>query len=159
MKRAVIILGLILIAFLSKAINPPINDIVITDDKTYFGDKVVMGPSSVRIYNKAGEITKIPSHAVESFIRNGQVFVKMPVITKANDTVGMAFMQYITSRSGLQLFRYCSHCLNYDPVAGVIAPLNQVFRYYVFKGGKFIMLLEEDNATSFLSYFGVKVLA
>jgi len=159
MKSTFILLNLMLIALSGQARNPPINDIVVSGGKTFFCDKVIMGPASAKIYNSAGEISKIPSQSVESFIKSGQVFVKLPVVTMANDTVGMAFMQYINSRSGLQLFRYCSQCLHYDPVEGVIAPINQVYRYYIFKGGKYFMLLDEKDADTFLSFFGVKVIA
>jgi hypothetical protein len=158
MKKAIILLVLLLIALGSQAVSPPINDVVVSNGKTYYCEKMIMGPASVKIYNAAGEITKIPSHSVESFIKNGQVFVNMPVITKTNDTIGMAFMQYISSRWGLQLYRYCSHCLRYDPVEGIIAPINQVYRYYIFKGNKFLTLLEEKETETLLSFFGVKVL-
>jgi len=159
MKKALTLLILVLIALVSKAISPPASDIVVSDGKTYFCDKVIMGTASAKIYDASGEITKIPSQSVESFIKKGQVFVNLPVITKTNDTVGMAFMQFISSRSGLQLFRYCSNCLKYDPVEGVIAPINAVYRYYIFKGGRYFMLLDEKDANTFLSFFGVTKIA
>jgi hypothetical protein len=159
MKNLFVLLSIMLVNSVCQAIRPPINDIVVSDGKTYFCDKVIMGPASAKIYYAAGEILKIPSKSVESFIKNGQVFIKLPVITKANDTIGMAFMQYINSRSGLQLFRYCSNCLKYDPVEGVIAPVNTVYRYYIFKGGKFFMLLDENDSATFLAFFGVRVMA
>jgi hypothetical protein len=159
MKKSTIVLVMILFASCGQVFSRKTSDIVVSEGKTYFGDKVIMGSANTKIYNAAGEITKIPSSAVESFIKSGQVFVKLPVVTKAKDTIGMAFMQYIASRSGLQLFRYCSNCLHYDPVEGVIAPINAVYRYYVFSGGEFFLLLDEVNTVSFLTYFGVKVIS
>jgi hypothetical protein len=159
MKKVIVLLGIMLLASGNRIIGRQISDIVVSDGITYFGDKVIPGPASVKIYNSGGEIIKIPNQTVESFIRNEQVFVKLPVVTKANDTVGMAFMQYIANRSGLQLFRYCSKCLHFDPLEVEIAPINPVYRYYIFKGGKYFMLLDEKDTDTFLSFFGVKVIA
>jgi hypothetical protein len=158
MKKLIIITGVLILASWNQAFCRSGNDVVVAEGKTYFGDKIIPGPAKIKIYDTMGEITKISNNAIESFIRNGQVFVKLPVVTMANDTVGTAFMQYITSRSGLQLFRYCSQCLNYDPVEGVIAPINMVYRYYIFKGGKFFMLLDDKDTDAFMSFFGVRVL-
>jgi hypothetical protein len=159
MKKIIVLLGIMLFAYGSRAIGRQISDIVVSDGITYFGDKVIPGPSNIKLFDSEGQITKLPNQTVESFIRSGQVFVKLPVITKSNDTVGLAFMQYITSRSGLQLFRYCSKCLQFDPLEGEIAPINPVYRYYIFKGGKYLMLLDEKDTDTFLSFFGVKVIA
>jgi hypothetical protein len=159
MKKTIIISGIMLLASFGQAFSRSAGDVVVTDGITYFAEKVIPGTEKIKIYNATGEITKIPSRTVESFIKNGQVFVKLPVVTKTKDTVGTAFMQYITSREGLQLFRYCSNCLHYDPVENSIAPINAVYRYYVFSGGKFFLLLDELNTDSFLSYFGVKVIS
>lgn len=159
MKKVRALLSIMLLVFGNLAISMTANDIVISEGKTFFCEKVLMGPATARVYNAAGEMTKIPSRSVESFIKDDKVFVKLPVVNKTKDTVGMAFMQYIASRSGLQLFRYCSNCLHYDPVEGVIAPINAVYRYYVFSGGKFFLLLDEVNTESFLSYFGVKIIS
>jgi hypothetical protein len=159
MKKAIIISGIILCASLGQVFSRSASDVVVSDGITYFGEKIIPGTANIKMYNTSGEITKIPSRTVESFIKNGQVFVKLPVVTKANDTVGMAFMQYIANRSGLQLFRYCSNCLHYDPVESVIAPINLVYRYYIFKGGKYFMLLDEKEADTFLAFFRVKVFA
>lgn len=148
-----------LLVYGSQAMGRQISDIVVSGGITYFGDKVIPGPANVKIYNSAGEVIKLPNQTVESFTRNGQVFVKLPVMTKANDTVGTAFMQYLTSRSGLQLYRYCSNCLHFDPLEGEIAPMNLVYRYYIFKGGNYLMLLDEKDTGTFLSFFGVKVIA
>jgi hypothetical protein len=159
MKNLFVLLSIILVTSVCQAISPPINDIVVSDGKTYFCDKVIMGTASAKIINAAREAFKIPSKSVESFTKNGQVFMKLPVITKANDTIGMAFMQYINSRSELQLFRYCSNCLKYDPVEGVIAPVNNIYRYYIFKSGKFFMLLDGNDLDIFFDFFGVRVMA
>jgi hypothetical protein len=159
MKTAFILLNLIFIVWRSHALSLSANDVLTADDKTYFCDKLIIGISGAKIYNAAGEITKIPGKSIKSFIKNGQVFVKLPVVSRWNDTIGMAFMQLISSRSGLQLFRYCSNCLRYDPVENAIAPANPVYRYYVFKGGRYLLLLDENNSQAFFDFFNVKVIS
>ena len=159
MNRAFILLNLIMFVWRSQAFCLSAKDIVISDDKTYFGDKLIIGTASAKIYNGTGEITKIPEKSIKSFMKDGQVFVKLPVVTKSNDTIGLAFMQFISSRSGLQLFRYCSNCLKYDPVEGIIDPLNPVYRYYIFKGGRYFMLLDENDSETFFDFFRVRVIA
>jgi hypothetical protein len=158
MKKINVLLVLLFIVFGSQAKSPVTKNYVISNGETYFCEKVIPGPANTRIYNAAGEVIKIPCQLIESFKQDDEVFVKLPVISKSNDTIGLAFMQYISSRAGMQLFRYCSRCLQYDPLEGVIAPVNPVFRYYVFKGGKFFDLLDEDNLESYLSFFNVRII-
>jgi hypothetical protein len=159
MKKTIIISGVVFFMSFGQVFSRSMNDVVVSDGQTIFGDKVIPGNKNMKIYNADREITKIPSRSVESYTKEEKVFVRLPVLTKANDTVGLAFMQYITSRSGLQLFRYCSTYLNFDPLEGEIAPINPVYRYYIFKGGKYLMLLDETDTETFFSFFGVKVLA
>jgi len=73
-------------------------------------------------------------------------------------TVGLAFMQYITSCDGNRLYRYCSNCLKYDPVNEKIDPELPVYRYYIFKSGKFISVTDDFDLQSQVASFGVKVI-
>jgi len=159
MNKMITLLIFLMIGSEIQAGSPLAKNYVVSKGKTYFCEKLIVGSANTKIFNAVGEVTKIPVHLVDSFRQGNNIFVKLPVISKSNDTIGMAFMQYITSRSGLQLFRYCSKCLQYDPVESIIAPVNQVYRYYVFKGGKFFKILDKENIDSYLSFFGVRVIS
>ncbi len=95
---------------------------------------------------------------IDAYSQNGVLFEKMPIVCKNQDTAGWAFMQRISSRNGYSLYRFCSNCIHYDPVDGIINPVYPVYRYYIFKNGKFVSLVDEHNAKEQLAKFGVKML-
>jgi hypothetical protein len=102
---------------------------------------------------------KIPTFLINAYQKNGLLFERLPVVNKNQDTAGWAFMQFIASHEGYRLYRFCSNCLHYDPATGHIAPENPVYRYYVFKRGKFVSMTDDYNDIAILKQFGIKKLS
>lgn len=132
---------------------------VIIDHETYFCDDIRPGKATTRIFRNGKLFMKIPTLLVNAYQKDGKLFERMPVVNKNQDTAGWAFMQFITSREGYRLYRFCSNCLHYDPATGQIAPENPVYRYYVFKNGKFISISDDYNDIALLKQFSVKRLS
>jgi hypothetical protein len=129
---------------------------IVVDNETFFCGDIHVGPSSFRVTTTDGNVKRISTARIDAYSQKGLLFERLPVINKKQDTAGWAYMQFISSRDGYKLYRYCSNCSQYDPSTGEIAPAAPVYRYYIFKDGKFITVTDDYNVKSLLRRFGVK---
>jgi len=160
MKKSIILMLSILWIFSLEAANKPTDTFIIIGDETYYCDEVHVGKANTRIYRDGKEILKVRTSLVNAYAQGGRFYEYLPVLNKNQDTTGWAFMQFITSHEGNRLYRFCSNCIHYDPVSGVIAPALPVYRYYIFKSGRFVSVTDDrDDLHAQLSTFNVKVLA
>jgi hypothetical protein len=160
MKKSIILMLLIIWIFNLQAANKPTDTFIIIGDETYYCDKVHVGKANTRIYRDGKEILKVRTSLVSAYAHEGKFHEYLPVLNKNQDTTGWAFMQFITSHEGNRLYRFCSNCIQYDPVSGIIAPVVPVYRYYIFKSGRFVSVTDDqDDLHAQLSSFNVKVLA
>jgi hypothetical protein len=157
MNRITIIISLLMLS--SVLCNAMSEDcFVVIGDNTYYCNSIRMGQGNTRIYSESG-MMKIPTPLISAYFLEGKLFERMPVVNKNMDTAGWAFMQFIASRSGYRLYRYCSNCVHYDPVTGEIAPPVPAYRYYVFKDRKFVAVADDRNVKNLLTRFGVKLIS
>jgi hypothetical protein len=117
-----------------------------TGNNVYFGQDVKMGLFNSKIIASDGTVTKIPKRDVVAYMHDSRLFEYLPVVCETNDTVCFAMMEYLTSRSGLNLYRYCCY-----------ADKNPKYEYYLFKEGKFHLRIDQKNAKTTLPFFGLKV--
>lgn len=137
--------------------NKPTGNFVIIYGNTYYCDDIHVGKSSTKIFYEGKKFIKIPTSKISAYAEGGSLFEYLPVINKNQDTTGWAFMQYIACSNGNRLYRYCSNCLKYDPVTGIIAPLNPIYRYYIFKNGSFVSVTDDQDMKEQLAVFGLKL--
>jgi len=148
MKKSIFIIALILMGFGIKAVagNPDVC-YVKTADKVYFGQDLKMGLLTTKIVSADGTITKVKTNEVKSYMHDNRLFELMPLICEEGDTMCYDFMEYLTSRSGLKLYRYRC-CMNCDVRYG----------YFVFKDDKLHLRVNLMNAEAVLPFFGIKPL-
>ena len=156
MTRTAMVITMLLMFSALKASDKKEECYVIIGDNTYYCNVIRMGQGNTRIYSGSGMI-KIPTSIIDAYSNDGMLFERLPVVNKNLDTAGWAFMQFISARSGYRLYRYCSNCVHYDPLTGEIAPETPVYRYYIFKDGNFVNMLDENHIKTQLSRFGVKL--
>ena len=147
MKHSILIIALVFFGFLLKAMAEGETDSYVkTDSNVYFGQDLKMGLFNTRVFSSDGTVTKIPYHEIVAYMDNLRLFEYLPVVCERNDTTCYAMMEYVTSRSGLSLYRYdCYDCKVKRSV------------YYVFKGNKFHLRIDQKNASTTLPFFGIKV--
>ena len=114
-------------------------------DKVYIGQELKMGLFNTKVISSDGSITKIPYRNVQAYMDGTHLFESLPVVNESNDTTRFAFMEYLTSRNGLRLYRYG----NYDEK-------DTKYEYFVFRGGQFHLRLNQTNAQTTLAFFGIK---
>lgn len=134
------------------------DDFVVADGVTYYCETMKTGFTKTHIYTKDGFIIKVPNNHIKAYRLNGHSFELLPLVNLSGDTVDLAFMELIAIRNGIRLYKYCTNCCKYDPLNNVIAPLNRVFRYYIYKNGKMKLLTSEVETKSILAFFNVKVI-
>ncbi len=155
MKTSALLILLLFHASVQNAANKPASNFVIIGDKTFYCDDVHVGKSSTKIFTDGRKYFKVSTFNISAYAQGGRFFEYLPVLNISNDTTGWAFMQLIATRDGSRLYRYCSNCLRYDPLTGIIAPVLTVYRYYIFKSGNLRLVSDDRNSKSLLKAFGV----
>jgi len=129
------------------------------DGKVYFGSEIRTGLFKTRIIHADGTTTKVANGTIEALGNNGKVYELLPVMCKKNKLAGHALMEFITAKDGLRLYRYDCYSEHCDLANGIIDKAHPQSIFYVFKDGKFHLLVDSENAASILPFFGVKVIS
>lgn len=147
MKRSVLIIALILAGFGMKVLaEGETTSYVKTDTKVYIGDDLKQGIFNMKVISSDGTVTKVPYRDVRAYMDDSRLFEYLPVVCENYDTTCYAMMQYVTSKSGLNLYRYCCY-----------EGRDAKFVFYVYKEGKFHLRVDQKNAATVLPFFGLKV--
>jgi hypothetical protein len=158
MKKIMILILMLQIGSVIQAADETMTNYIVVGDETLYCEKVFIGKVSTKIYVNGNQLIKLPTYLVDAYEQDGKYFERLPVVNKKQDTAGWAFMQYIAARGEYKLYRYCSNCVHYDPSTDQIGPAFPVFRYYIFKNGKFVTIAEDQNVKNLLNKFGVKLI-
>ncbi len=109
MKNLIAILAFILISFGVEAmVGEKSVSYVKTGNDVYFGQDLKMGLFNFKVIDSEGTVTKIPNRDVVAYTYDSRLFEYLPVVGKTNETIGYAMMEYVTQKSGLNLYCYCS---------------------------------------------------
>ena len=146
MKKLIVIISFLLLANGINAITSG-DDIsyVKTGNTVYFGQDLKIGLFNSKIISSEGTVTRISNRDVVAYMHNSHLYEYLPVMSESNDILFYTMMEYITTRSGLRLYRY--NC--YD------AKDTRCY-YFVFKDGKFYLRVDQKNALTILPFFGIK---
>ena len=146
MKNSLVIIVLLLLCAGAQAITGS-KDIsyLKTKDTVYFGQDLKIGLFSSKIISSDGSFTKIPNRDITGYLHDSKLFEYLPVINESNNIHCYSMMQYITQRSGLNLYRY--NCYDGNDIKSC---------YFVFKDGKFYLRIDQRNALTVLPFFGIK---
>lgn len=154
--KTIVLICLMLSALIVSGAEKSTGNFVRVGNQKLNCDLLRVGKANTKLYQDGKKLLKIPTRLIDSYSMDGKLFEKMPIVCKNQDTAGWAFMQLISSKNGYKLYRFCSNCIHYDPEEGVIAPELPVYRYYIFRNGQYVSLIDEHNAKEQLASFGVK---
>ena len=125
-----------------------------TGDRVYFGKDIREGDIHTRITLDDGTFAEFDNHDVAAFKHHGKLYMRLPVICNKQDTLCFAMMEYITSKAGCTVFRYC--CPISTDESFKLACVNRNF-FFVYKEGKFNCRLSDDQ-TEALKTYGINVI-
>ena len=145
MKKTILLIAFMLICFGIKALAG--NDetcFVKAGDKMYFGKDIKTGITHTKLISFDGSVAEFDNHEVTAYKHHNRLYMLMPVICDNNDVLCLAMMEYLNTKSGYSVFRYC-------------CPKNTE-AYFVYKDGKYYRRITEDQVEG-LEDYGIKVLA
>jgi hypothetical protein len=146
MKKTFIFLALVLFSTVLFAKDH--SNYVITDQGTFFFKKLKFGINNCLVgINENGEKVKFKKCEVISFARDGKQFEKMPVYKGNVPTGEKDFMAVLCYKNGLKLYEY-------EYVSRTTLTLSR--RYYVFKGDKYVVEMDNLNKPTLTAFFSRK---
>ena len=157
MKKLSVLLIMIMLVLMVKA-GGGATGYVTVGGKTYFCEKLIPGLLNLNLKMNDGTLMKVPLKKVDCYSYNGRLFERLPVMCKDAPANCMALMEYITSRNGLRLYKYCKVQEHGDLIDNTYQAAHLEYMFFVFKDGKFYLPVTSDNAESILPFFGIKVI-
>ena len=157
MKKLSVLLILVMSALMLTAGGKGTNYVTV-GDQTYFCQSVKSGLINLNMTMDDGTIVKVPFKKVESYSTNGRLFERLPVMCKDAPANCTALMEYITSRNGFRLYKYCNVQEHGELYDCSYKKAHKEFTYFVFRDGKFHMQVTPENAKSVLPFFGIEVI-
>jgi hypothetical protein len=155
MKKLLTILLLVVSALELNAADDAVN-YVTTGGKTYFCQKMKPGLFCANIRTEDGNILKIPFKEVDSYFCKGRLYERLPLMYEGAQANSTALMEYITSRNGLRLYKYCKYGECGDLYNSTYKKAHPQVVFYVFQEGKFYLEVNQKNAATVLPFFGIQ---
>jgi len=135
--KKIIILAIFAIAALNlNAKNDPTPDYITTEQGTFFYPNVKYGLTDFLVAKtSAGIKVKFNADEVKSYKLNGKVYERKNLIKDGEECSKCGFMQIITYRHGIYLYKQDE--VNFNGRIGA--------SYHLFKNGEYIMSVNESN--------------
>jgi len=147
MKNLIAMLSFILISIgVNAMIGEKSISYVKTGNSVYFGTDLKMGLFNYKVVEVDGSVKKIPNRDVVAYNHNSRLFEFLPVVNKSNAVAGYAMMEYVTQKSGLNLYKLC-----------YLDEKKSSYEFYVYKNGEFYLKINQQNAKTVLPFFGIRV--
>lgn len=157
MKKLTVLLILVTISLMVTAGGKSTN-YVTANGKTYFCETVLPGILHMRITLDDGSMLKVPFKNIDAYCNNGHLYERLPVVCKNAPANCTALMEYVSSRNGFRLYKYCKSGSCGELIDNTYESGKLHTMFFVFKDGKFFIPVTKENVESVLPFFGVKVI-
>ncbi len=157
MKSLIVAFLLLVVAWAAQAGSETVSYVTV-GGKTYFCQDLKSGLFRASLTLDDGTTLKIPYEKIDAYMCNGHLYERMPLMCPYAKPGCTALMEYVTSRNGLRLYKYCRYGSCCDPANDVYKPVQAQYLYTVFKDGKFFLKVDQENAASILPFFGIEVI-
>ena len=119
-------------------------DFVQTKEKAYFFKNVRLGAKHFLVgLKQTGEKVYFTKEDVVSYKIDGTQFDKIPVIKDNVCTEDYCFMELITYKNGMKVYKYRFFDMNGEKTS----------RHYVFKNGEFVVNFDSKNMETLTAFF------
>ena len=154
MKKLVVLLALVSFAFVIQS-SGKLN-YVTTGEKTYFSNDVKVGINKVKIESEDGITVKLPLSRVNSYMVDGKLFERLPLICNDGSVRGNDLMELVAFRNGLRLYKYFPGKNSKDLGCCFYDESNLKAMFYIYKDGKLYLRVNEENANTVFPFFGIE---
>ncbi len=133
---------LLAIAFLSltTVVRAGVQDYIITEDNVKYYEKVRYGLTTSLIgIDDTGRV-KYNAKDVKAFRKDGRIYERMPVFLNNQETGRYAFMELLSYRNDLKVFRY--NC-----------PSHMQDKFFVYRDGNYMVEFDKTNSSTLNDFF------
>lgn len=129
---------------------------VMATGEKLFCTKIRLGPVNTKAVLENGEKVLLRTADIHSYRLNGKIFEKMPLFENDVKTSKNVFMQFVTTRAGLKLYKYTTSEEGIDKLSGRYLKSTSVDHYVVYKGDQFYVSITDKNYPTMFEFFGIK---
>jgi hypothetical protein len=157
MKRMTSVLLVCLLSIFLSAGNKENLNYVQTGDNVYFGCNIRSGLLNTRVINSEGDIYQIRNKDINRMVKDGHLYEKMPLSLENDKKTTTAMMEFVCQKNDLRLYKYTCVKGYCDFSNGIVDERQSRDFYFVFRDGKFHLLIDANNAEAILPYFGISI--
>jgi hypothetical protein len=127
---------------------------LITENDTFICKEIKSGLSNMRVTLVDGEKQKIDKENVKTFYVDGKKYDKMPVYLNGKPTGNFKFMELLSQRNGLKLYKFTFFCCgSWDLAQQKIEGAKEKTVLLVYKDDKFYLHMDKQNAKTLSEFF------
>lgn len=154
MKTKLLFSSALLIAcIMANAKSRPENCYVVTDKDTIACKNLSFTVSNAEITLLNGDKTQVNKENVKAFSVNGKKYENRPVYVDGKPNGNDAFLELLSERDGLKLFKYSYYETSGWDKSKSINDMKKVNVYTVFKDGTYYVQMDSRNSKTLLNYF------
>jgi len=156
MKKLILILSVLLTSLSIFATDLSGNFYMVSTGEKLYCKKIQVGAQYIKATLENGEKIVVPTSEVKMYRLNGKIFEKLPVFVDNKTTNKQLFMEFVTTRAGLKLYKYSNYEEGVDAATGAYLGVTKVDHYVVFRGDQFHVALTERNYQTMFDFFRIK---
>jgi hypothetical protein len=150
MKKIILLVIISVLTLTGFSESPTGNFYMGSDNEKHYCKKINLEKDSAVAILENDEKMVIPVSEIKMYRLNGVTFEKLPVYMNNQNTDTYAFMEFITTRAGLRLYKYSTR----EEISG---KHRKTKKYYVFKGNQLWMEITDKNRSTQSDFFDVSL--
>lgn len=154
--RTRVIFTLVIAAFTAYSVKADLG-YLITNTDTIICDDVALGLKNANITLPDGEKVKVSKEEVQSYYVNGKKYDKLPVYLDGKPAGYSAFLELISQRNGLSLYKYQYFIESgVDATGKQITSVQEATALIVYKDNEYYLQVNKLNGPSLMKFFHVE---
>lgn len=122
-------------------------DYVVVNDQVYAVESLRVSPIFGFTGKTADGRVRFKVSDVQSYRKNGEVYWKMPIVENGQKTGREEFMELITTRGGLAVYRQTKYLDSWT----------RADQLHVFKGSEYALTVDQANRENLLKFFSFAI--
>jgi len=155
MKKLALLSVILLVGITSFAGTVGENYCLITTGEKLYLKKIRVEDANVSATLVDGKKIVIPASQVKMYQVDGEIFEMLPIYVNNENTGKETFMQFVTTRAGLKLYKYTMREDKINEKTGAHEKGSKVEHFMVFRGDQFYIEINDKNSENLFSFFGV----
>jgi hypothetical protein len=156
MKNLILTIGALMIATATMAANLESTYFVKNTGELTNCKKIHFRANDIKVVYENGTEVFIPKNEVKAIHLNDVYYEKLPVYVNNEKTDKEEFMQFVTTRGGLKLFKYSANVSKANGSKGFNVSGYTMDYYVVYKGDQLWVEVTDVNYPTLFAFFGIK---